>query len=194
MFDFQMKTPSLCRGHSPTHMELWVMSQAVADRTGPTCLHTVYTTAACVRLCIFPLPRPKHSHALVLSYSSSFFFYLLPGKSSIPQRKPKHFPTAAQKCRNHSFQSFVFLYPTEICDILSHCKQSSSLYTYRIQSAKTLCNAGLDLLLAAASLPFPALGKCFAHWWHDVKNTNRSGCKTSQIPADWRRGKRRLKE
>lgn len=56
-------TPSLCRGCSPcqTHMELWVMSQAMTDRTGYTCLYAVYSTAthACSFFVFSPLLCPK---------------------------------------------------------------------------------------------------------------------------------------
>lgn len=46
--NFQMKTfPPLCCADAPyhvtTHMELWVMSQALTDRTCYTCLYPVYS-------------------------------------------------------------------------------------------------------------------------------------------------------
>lgn len=89
-------------------------------------------------------------------------------------------------------KSFIsdFCFPAKLDKDMCHSVllwtlQQPVYVLYRIQSGKALCKASLDLLLVTVSVPFPALGKCFARLWHDMKNTKKQACKTSQIPAAW---------
>lgn len=113
-------TPSLCRGFSPrqTHMELWVMSQALTDRTGCTCLYAVYTTATHVcTLFVFSLCGVQNTEECCLNLHLVLFcFTYFAVKSSIPPEQLKcsycFWQFLINLCdpqtsRSYSFQIFV---------------------------------------------------------------------------------------
>lgn len=95
--NFQMKTfPPLCRTDAPyhvlTHMELWVLSQALTDRTRFTCLYAVYSMTARVRC------------SLVFSFCVTQISPPTGSASGLPQKSPK-----GQNVSAAAFFLFFFL-------------------------------------------------------------------------------------